>query len=115
MATGGRTIKSNNLVLREAGLRKSLSSGAPNMLLRTCDAAAYGGPRPPDCVFSGSEGLDHAEGPPKCFVISTGGCLSEGNGHDEPGVCLGDGKTEAEGVPSQGGGGDALLRRVAPP
>ena len=31
-----------------------------------------------------------------------------------PGVCLGDGQTEAEGVPSQGGRGDALLRRMPP-
>ena len=28
---------------------------------------------------------------------------------------LGDGQTEAEGVPSQGGRGDALLRRMPPP
>ena len=34
-------------------------------------------------------------------------------GHDGPGVCLGDGQTEAEGVPSQGGRGDTLLPRVA--
>ena len=32
--------------------------------------------------------------------------------HGGPGVCLGDGRTEAEGVPSQGGRGDALLRRM---
>ena len=42
--------------------------------------------------------------------------LSEGYGHDGPGVCLGNGQTEAEGVPveyqSQGGRGDALLRRM---
>ena len=29
-------------------------------------------------------------------------------------ACLGDGQTEAEGVPSQGGRGDALLRRMLP-
>ena len=28
-------------------------------------------------------------------------------------VCLGDGQTEAEGIPSQGGRGDALLRRMS--
>ena len=27
------------------------------------------------------------------------GRLSENNGHDGPGVCLGDGQTEAEGLP----------------
>ena len=31
-----------------------------------------------------------------------------------PGVCLGDGQTEVERVPSQGGRGDALLRRMPP-
>ena len=40
--------------------------------------------------------------------------LSVGYGHDGPGVCLGDGQTEAEEVPSQGGGGDALLLRMPP-
>ena len=57
------------------------------------------------------------------------GGLSEGYGHNGPGDCLGDGQTEAymkdmgmtgpasssseaEGVPSQGGRGDALLRRM---
>ena len=42
------------------------------------------------------------------------GGLSVGYGHDGPGVCLGDGQTENEGVPSQGGRGDALLRRMTP-
>ena len=36
----------------------------------------------------------------------------EGYGHGGPGVCLGDGKMEAEGVPSQGGRDDALLHRM---
>ena len=43
------------------------------------------------------------------------GGLSEGYGHDGPGVCLGDSQTEAERVPAQGGRGDALLRRMPPP
>ena len=33
-------------------------------------------------------------------------------GHGGPSVCLGDGQTEADGVMSQGGRGDALLRRM---
>ena len=37
-----------------------------------------------------------------------------GYGHGGPGVCLGDCQTEAEGVTSQGGRGDALLRRMPP-
>ena len=47
-------------------------------------------------------------------VFSSGGGLSEGYDHDGPGVCLGDGQTEAEGVPTQGGRGDALLWRMLP-
>ena len=44
----------------------------------------------------------------------TGGVLSEGYGHGGPGVSLGDGQTEDEGVPLQGGRGDALLPRMPP-
>ena len=67
-------------------------------------------------------------------MVGSGGDLSEGYGHGGPGVCLGDGlteaylkdrhdgpgeclgddKTEDEGVPSQDGRGDALLRRMPP-
>ena len=48
------------------------------------------------------------------FVVAPGEILSEGYGHDGPGVCLGDGQMEAEGVPSQGGRVDQLLRRMPP-
>ena len=47
-------------------------------------------------------------------MVASGGGLSEGYGHGGPGVCLGDGQTEAKGVPLQGGRGDALLRRMPP-
>ena len=30
-----------------------------------------------------------------CFMVASGGDLSEGYGHGGPGVCLGDGQTEA--------------------
>ena len=33
-------------------------------------------------------------------VVASGGVLSEGCGHGGHGVCLGDGQTEAKGVPS---------------
>ena len=55
-----------------------------------------------DSFLSRSEGLVHAEGAPTRFVVASGGVLPEGCGHDGSGVCLGDGQTEAEGVPSQG-------------
>ena len=42
-----------------------------------------------------SEGLDHAEKASTRFMVTSGGVLSEGYGHDGPGVCLGDGQTEA--------------------
>ena len=35
------------------------------------------------------------EGPPACIVVASGRVLSEGYEHDGPGVCLGDGQTEA--------------------
>ena len=56
------------------------------------------------------EWLDNAEGGSTGYISASGGVL----GHDGPGVCLGDGQTEAERVPSQGGRGDALLRRMPP-
>ena len=46
--------------------------------------------------------------------VVTSGRLSEGYGHDGPSVCLGDGQTEAEGIPSEGGRGDALVRGMFP-
>ena len=45
-------------------------------------------------------------------MVASGRVLSEGYGRGGPGVCLGDGQTEAEGVPAPGGRGDALLRRM---
>ena len=42
-----------------------------------------------------SEWLDHAEGSSTRFMFASGGVLSEGYGHGGPGVCLGDGQTEA--------------------
>ena len=63
-------------------------------------------------LLSRSEGLDYAEGAPTGFIVASGGVLSEGYGHDGPGVCPGNGQTETEGVPPQGGRGDALLRRM---
>ena len=44
-------------------------------------------------------------------MVASGGVLSERygpDGPDGPGVCLGDGQAESEGVPSQCGDGDAL-------
>ena len=68
----------------------------------------------PDSFLSRSEWLDYAEGAPTGFIVASGGGLSEGYGHGGSGVCLGDGQTEDEVVPSQGGRGDALLRRMPP-
>ena len=63
-----------------------------------------------DSFLSRSEGLGHAEWATKGFMIALGGVYHEVYEHDRPGVCLDDGQTEAEGVPSQG----ALLRRMSP-
>ena len=53
------------------------------------------GSRPSDFLLSRSEGLVYAEGAPTGFMVASGGVLSEGYGHGGPGVCLGDGQTEA--------------------
>ena len=53
-------------------------------------------------------------GAPTRFTVASGGVPSTEYGYGGPGVCLGDGQTEAEGVPAQGGRGDALLRRMHP-
>ena len=47
-------------------------------------------------------------------MVASDGFPSEEYGHGGPVVCLGDGQTEAERVPSQDGRGDALLRRMPP-
>ena len=44
-------------------------------------------------------------------MVASGGALSDGYGLN-PGVCLGDGQTEAEIVPSESGRGDAQLQRM---
>ena len=65
-------------------------------------------------LFCRDPRLDHTEGASTRFMVASGGVLSERYGHGGPGVCLGDGQTEDEGVPSQGGRGDALYRRLFP-
>ena len=59
-----------------------------------------------------SEVLKNAERAPISFMIASGGVLSGGYGDGGPGVCLDDGQTEDEEVPSQGGRGDALHRHM---
>ena len=59
-------------------------------------------------------GMGRPHGASTGFMVASCGVPSEGFGHGGPGVCLGDGQTEAEGVPSQGGCDDALLRRIPP-
>ena len=58
--------------------------------------------------------LDHAEGASSGLMVASSEVLSEGYEHGGPGVCVGDGQTEADGVPSRGGRGDALLRSMPP-
>ena len=57
--------------------------------------------------------MDQAGEPPPCFVHVSGGFFEEYMGFG-PGVRLGHGQTEAEGVTSQDERGDALLRRIPP-
>ena len=46
-------------------------------------------------VVETSEGLDHTERASTRFMVASRVVLSEVYGHDGPGVCLGDGQTEA--------------------
>ena len=43
-----------------------------------------------------SEGLVHDERASTRFMVASGRVLSEGCGHGGPGVCLGDGQTQAD-------------------
>ena len=74
-----------------------------------------GRPRPSETFLPRSEEMDQAAGASTGSVVATGGVLTERCGSGGPGVCLGDGQTEAEGVPSQEERGDALLRRTYVP
>ena len=88
-------------------------SGAPTSPVIACGVTPCRRSRPLNSVFSGSSGLDYAERSAACFVVASGGALSGRYGHDGPGVWLDDGQTEDEGVPSQGGRGDALFWRMS--
>ena len=55
----------------------SLHVGASTTPLQTCGAIPYGESRPTEPFLTGSkswldfaEGVDHAEGPPACFVVT---------------------------------------------
>ena len=63
--------------------------------MHKCGATPCGGSRPSASFLSKSEGLDHDEKASTGFMVASGGGLSEGYGHGGPGVCLGDGQTEA--------------------
>ena len=58
--------------------------------------------------------MEHGEGASTFFMVATVGVLSEGYGHDGIGVCLGDVQMKTDRVPTLGGRGDALLRRMPP-
>ena len=65
------------------------------MSLRACGATPCGGSRPSDPVLSESEWVIHAEGAPTRLMVASGGVLSEVYVKAKPGVCLGDGQTDA--------------------
>ena len=67
--------------------------------------------RIPDSFLPRSEWLDHVEVASTGFMVASDGVISAGYENKGPGVCLGVGETYAEGVPSQGGRGDAQIRR----
>ena len=71
--------KSNDVLLREAALRR-VNCMIRERQLRLCGATPCRRSRASDPISSGSDGLDHAEGLPACFVVASGGSLSEGYG-----------------------------------
>ena len=107
-----RQVRSNQI--RWGCIRRSRASPRSIAPLRACGATPCRASRSSDSLLSGSEELDHAEWASTGFMVASGGVLSEGYGHGGRGVCVSDGQTEAEGVSSQGGRGDALLQRMPP-
>ena len=66
------------------------------MPLWACGATPCGGSHPSNAFLSRSERLDQGDAASTCFMFALDGDLREGYGHYGPGVCLGDGQTEAE-------------------
>ena len=82
-----------------------------HMPIRACGATSCGGNRSSGSLLPRSEWLDHAERASTSSRVASGGPIW-GYGYHGLGDCLGDGQTEAEGVPSQGWYSNALLRRM---
>ena len=90
---------SNDLLLREAGLRH-VTSIVRERQPRLCGHVARLLRRipPAGSCLVGFRVSDHTERSPACFVVASGGGLSEGYGRGVrggPGICLGNGQTEA--------------------
>ena len=69
LVTDGMTM-SNDLVLREAGLRQVICIVRERQLRLYGHVAPCGESRPSDSFLSRSEGLVHAEGAPTRFVVA---------------------------------------------
>ena len=67
----------------------------------------------PDSLSEGASWVEEANGPTTCLVVAAGWSASQGDG-DGPGICLGDGQTEAPGVLAESGHSGALLWRILP-
>ena len=102
---------SNDLVLRVAGMRHVTCIVREYQLRLYGHVARLLAEDPAHRIHSCEDSRSWTM-PRGRFMVAFGGALSEGYGHGGPGVCLGDGQMEAEGLPSQGGRGDALLRRM---
>ena len=60
-----------------------------------CSMTTYGVSNLLNSILLGSKGLDHAGRPAVCSMVESGGGLSEGYVLGQPGICLGNGQTEA--------------------
>ena len=102
----------DNQVLREAGV-KQITCIVRGRHLRLYERVARLPPEDPPSHSSlpRSEWPDHAKSASTGFMIASCGVLRN-MGITGLTFCLFDGQTEAEGVLSQGGTGDALLRHI---
>ena len=95
-----------------AAISQLRSSRVPTTPLRACSATLWK-ISPIGFRLVGIRGCAPCRGA-ESFVVASGESISEVYEHDWSGVCLNNGRTETEGVPSHGVCGNALIRRMSP-
>ena len=103
---------SNDLVFSEVGLRQVTCIVRDRQLRLYGHVARLTAKDPAHQILSCRDprGWTMQRGASTGFMVVSGGNLSEGHGHDGPGVCLGDGQIEVEALPVQGGCSNTQLQ-----